>query len=189
MKRTAGLISAEMTNPTVLPVGVRVRPLLIHRDHRGALTEIYRASWWMEIAPGQWNFVQSVAGALRGVHVHVRHVDYIVALQGRAGVGLCDLRPGSPTEGVGALIDVGREGPAALTIPPGVAHGILAHEPAIFAYAVSEYWDLADEIACHWSDPALAIPWPIVAPSLSERDAGAPPVAAIRGLIPPYAGS
>lgn len=182
-------MSVGTASPIVLPVGVLVRPLVSHGDHRGALTEIYRATWAMEIAPVQWNFVQSVAGALRGVHVHLRHVDYIVALQGRASVGLCDLRPGSPTEGVGVLLEVGQDGPAALTVPPGVAHGILAHEPAIFADAVSEYWDPADEIACHWSDPALAIPWPVVGASLSERDAAAPPVAAIRGLIPPYAGS
>ena len=45
----------------------------------------------------------------------------------------------------------------AITIPHGVAHGFLFHEPSIHLYAVSRYWDTADELACFWGDAGLAI--------------------------------
>ena len=109
----------------------------------------------------QWNAVWSEAGVLRGVHVHVRHDDYLTVPVGRASVGLRDLRRGSPTEGLTALVELGREQPGALVIPHGVAHGFYFHEPSLHVYAVSEYWDPADELACNWADPELGIEWPV----------------------------
>jgi len=52
--------------------------LSTHWDARGALTEIFRGDWPDVAAPVQWNFVHSEANVLRGVHVHVTHVDYLV---------------------------------------------------------------------------------------------------------------
>jgi dTDP-4-dehydrorhamnose 3,5-epimerase len=89
-----------------LPEGVVIRALAIHRDERGWLTEIFRREWPTGIAPVQWNAVRSAAGMLRGVHVHVHHTDHIALLQGRAGFGLHDLRPASPTFGRTALIEI-----------------------------------------------------------------------------------
>jgi dTDP-4-dehydrorhamnose 3,5-epimerase len=48
------------------------------RDRRGSLTEIFRQEWVNSVVPVQWNYVQSEANVLRGVHVHVNHIDYLV---------------------------------------------------------------------------------------------------------------
>jgi dTDP-4-dehydrorhamnose 3,5-epimerase len=169
-----------------LPHGVIHRPLTMHCDERGALTEVFRQSWDAAVKPVQWNIMTSEAGILRGVHVHPRHVDYVVLVHGRASMGLRDLRPGSPTEGLATLIEMRGDPISALTIPPGVAHGFLFHEPSTLLYGVSEYWDPADEIGCHWADPALEIPWPVTAARTSARDAEAPPLSEVLRYIPPF---
>jgi dTDP-4-dehydrorhamnose 3,5-epimerase len=157
-----------------LPHGVGLRRLVSHGDGRGSFTEIFRASWGVGVEPVQWNFVESRAGVLRGVHFHLRHADYLIILRGRASVGLCDLRPDSPTAGRAALVEMRGDALSALTLPPGVAHGFYFHEPSLHAYAVSHYWDERDERGCRWDDDALGIRWPAAAPVLSERDAALP---------------
>jgi len=161
---------------TTLPVGTSLVPLEAHDDERGVFVELYRLEWETGVVPVQWNAVRSRAGVLRGVHVHIRHNDYLTVPFGRASVGLRDLRRGSPTEGVAAVVDLDGERPAALVIPHGVAHGFYFHEPSLHVYAVSEYWDSEDELGCHWADPELEIPWPCGSAQVSERDAQSPPL-------------
>jgi dTDP-4-dehydrorhamnose 3,5-epimerase len=156
---------------TTLPAGVVVRPLEAHGDERGTFTELYRLEWETGVTPIQWNAVRSDAGVLRGVHVHIRHDDYLTVPYGRAAVGLRDLRRGSPTENLSRLVELGGDQQAALVIPHGVAHGFYFFEPSLHVYAVTEYWDPNDELACHWADPELQIPWPVQSAQVSERDA------------------
>jgi dTDP-4-dehydrorhamnose 3,5-epimerase len=163
-----------------LPQGVSLRSLQTHHDERGSLTELFRASWVAGTDVVQWNYSESKARVLRGVHVHVKHADYLILLRGRATIGLRDLRIGSPTESMTALVEMQGTKPHALTIPPGVAHGFYFHEPSTHLYAVSEYWDKRDELGCRWADPELEINWPDVAPLISERDAALP---SLRELI------
>ncbi|MCU0494658.1 MAG: dTDP-4-dehydrorhamnose 3,5-epimerase family protein [Chloroflexaceae bacterium] len=169
-----------MIQTAQLPLGVELRQLTMHRDDRGSFTEIYRAMWPTGVQPIQWNLVQSAAGVLRGVHVHVRHADYLIIAAGRASVGLHDLRSDSPTAGKAALVEMCGEHLAAITIPPGVAHGFYFHEPSMHIYAVSHYWDTADELGCRWDDPALAIPWPKARAHISPRDAALPGLTALK---------
>ena len=157
-----------------LPQGVSVRSLQTHHDERGSLTELFRASWGTGIDVVQWNYSESEAGVLRGVHVHVKHADYLIVLRGRASIGLRDLRMGSPSEGLTALVEMQGTKPHALIIPPGVAHGFYFQVPSAHLYAVSKYWDPLDELGCHWADPALEINWPEIAPLISARDAALP---------------
>jgi dTDP-4-dehydrorhamnose 3,5-epimerase len=173
-------------NLDTLPSGVRLRALTMNHDHRGMLTEVFRNSWQTDIVPVQWNITSTTAGVLRGVHVHLRHADYLITLAGRSSIGLRDLRPGSPTEGATALVEMSGEQLSALTIPAGVAHGFYFHGPSIHLYAVSDYWDATDELGCHWADPALEISWPVTSAILSERDAALPPLRAIGRAIPPW---
>src|SRR5262245_34707583 len=109
-----------------LPVGVRARALVTHGDQRGSLTEMFRAAWEPELAVVQWNIVRSEANVLRGVHLHVRHADYLVVLDGEMLVGLRDLRRDSPTYGCSATQALTGSAMTALVIPPGVAHGFLS---------------------------------------------------------------
>lgn len=139
----------------------------------------------------QWNLVRSGARVFRGVHLHLAHADYLVLVAGEMTIGLKDLRAGSPSEGATALITMREDAPSALVIPPGVAHGFLFREPSIHAYAVSRYWDPANELGCHWQDQELGIPWPI-APAevatycLSSRDAQLPGLSRVAPQIPRY---
>jgi dTDP-4-dehydrorhamnose 3,5-epimerase len=163
----------------LLPTGVALVPLVPHRDDRGVFTELFRSEWGTGVAPVQWNAVVSEPGVLRGVHVHPRHDDYLVLHAGRAAVGLRDLRRGSETEGRACVVEMDGEAPAALVIPHGVAHGFWFQSRSLHIYAVSHYWDTADELGCHWADPALGIDWPAGEPRCSERDEALPPLAAL----------
>jgi dTDP-4-dehydrorhamnose 3,5-epimerase len=168
-----------------LPAGTLVRRLEAHADERGVFTELYRLEWGAGIEPVQWNAVRSEAGVLRGTHVHIRHDDYLTVPFGRASVGLRDLRSGSPTEGLSALVELSAERPAALAIPHGVLHGFYFHEPSLHVYAVSEYWDPTDELGCHWADSELEIPWPASSARVSERDERAQPLRALLAELEP----
>jgi len=170
---------------TTLPAGTSLVPLDAHEDERGAFVELYRLEWETGVVPVQWNAVRSEAGVLRGVHVHIRHDDYLTVPYGSAAVGLRDLRRDSPTKGLATIVELDGEHPAALAIPHGVAHGFYFREPSLHVYAVSEYWDPEDELGCHWADPELEIPWPCRSAQVSERDAQSPPLQALLDRLAP----
>jgi dTDP-4-dehydrorhamnose 3,5-epimerase len=169
-----------------LPHGVELRRLTAYPDDRGCVTEIFRSEWPTGIAPVQWTMTSSQAGVLRGVHVHVRHDDYFVLVQGVAWIGLHDLRAGSPSARRAALFELRGDAPASLFIPHGVAHGFLFTEPSMFALGTSHYYDPADELGCHWRDPGLGLAWPVGTARVSARDAALPPVREVAPQIPPW---
>ena len=74
----------------------------------------------------------------------------------------------------------------AITIPHGVAHGFLFHEPSTHIYAVSHYWDTADELACFWGDGELGIEWPFEPTLVSERDGSAQTLKSLLSEIEQY---
>jgi dTDP-4-dehydrorhamnose 3,5-epimerase len=170
----SGAVGRALARGESLPLGVNLRSLQPHQDERGSLTELFRTSWETGVDVVQWNYVETKAEVLRGVHLHLKHFDYLILLNGHATIGLRDLRHDSTTEGLSALIEMHGNDPHALTIPPGVAHGFYFHAPSLHIYGVSEFWDHNDELGCHWSDPALEICWPNAAPVISARDAALP---------------
>ena len=172
--------------PALLPDGTLLRPLIAHADERGVFTELYRLEWETGVNPIQWNAVRSEAGVLRGVHVHVRHRDYLTLPYGRAVIGLRDLRRGSATEGLSVLVELSGDEPASLVIPCGVAHGFYFHEPSLHVYAVTEYWNPDDELGCHWADPELELSWPDQSPRVSDRDATSQSLRALLDELEPW---
>ena len=157
--------------------GLRVRPLEPNADARGSFTEIFAASWESGIVPAQWSVVKSAAGVLRGMHLHRRHDEYFLLVEGRASVGLRDVRPGSPTNGASCLLEFTEKAPAALSFPRGIVHGWYFHEPSIHVQAVSETYPEYredDNLGCLWSDPDLGIPWPETPRLVSPRAAAFP---------------
>lgn len=161
---------------------VELRELRTHADDRGALTELMRESWMAGTPPPvQFNYVRSLANVLRGVHLHVRHWDYLIVPEGKATIGLVDLRPRSTTFRKTQVVRMRGDAMCLLTIPPGVAHGFHFTEAGVFLYGLSDYWDpVNDELACQWDDPALGLDWGIPGtPVLSERDASAGPLSAM----------
>ncbi len=159
--------------------GVRVRPLAPHRDARGSFTEVFSQAWECGFAPAQWSVVRSARGTLRGMHLHRRHDEYFHVVQGRAHVGLRDLRPGSPTEGCSSLLELSAGEPSILLFPPGILHGWMFPEDSVHLQAVSEtYGDYHadDNLGCRWDDPGLDIPWPERPTLLADRARTFPPL-------------
>jgi dTDP-4-dehydrorhamnose 3,5-epimerase len=136
-----------------LPAGVVLTNLAMHPDERGVFTEVFRNQWDTGVDPVQWNVVSSNNGVLCGVHLHPSHDDYLLILWGRATVGLQDLRRSSDTYGLAATAELSDDELRAIAIP----HGFLLHESSIHLYAVSHYWDTADELACFWA-PLCSVP-------------------------------
>jgi dTDP-4-dehydrorhamnose 3,5-epimerase len=175
-------VASLTISAVLLPDGTSLLRLTPHPDDRGVFTELYRASWEPGVTPAQWNAVRSEPNVLRGVHVHVRHADYLTLVVGRATIGLHDLRPGSSTEGLGTTVELDASKPAALVIPVGVAHGFYFHDVSVHVYAVSHEFDPADELGCRFDDPGLGISWPCTDPLVSPRDEALGPLTELRDV-------
>lgn len=172
--------------PPVLPFGVVLRPLPGHADHRGEIVELFQDEWDTGVKPVQWNVFNSGANVLRGMHVHLRHTDYLVVSAGRMLVALRDLRRGSPTDGLGVSFELQGEDGVALVIPPGVGHAFYCEFSSSMLQGTSHAFDTSDELGCHWADPELGIQWPNIEPLLSDRDRHAPPLRELLPLLPPF---
>jgi len=154
----------------LLPQGVILKYLKSFPDERGIFTELYRESWIKDTEYIQWNVVNSKARVFRGVHLHIKHFDYLSIMKGRAIFGLHDMRRNSPTYQLSAMVELNESKPGTLIIPPGVAHGFYFFEASTHIYAVSEYWNTDDELGCHFLDEHLKLDWPDKKPILSLHD-------------------
>jgi dTDP-4-dehydrorhamnose 3,5-epimerase len=170
----------------VIP-GVERRPLVPHSDARGTLREMWRrSSQPMEIR--QVLVTTSSAGALRGMHYHLRQSDLCYVVTGAVFMALVDLRT-DPT-----VTEEMRLGDSeSIFIPPGVAHGYATEKGATVCYLLTEEVDGSDEFGFRYDDRDAAISWPVAAPKLSDRDREAgtldAAVTAVRAHQAGYAGS
>lgn len=162
-----------------LPQGVVLSALTPHADDRGVFTEIYREEWGLGCAAIQWNAVRNEPDVLRGVHVHRNHDDYLVPVAGKLVIGLHDVRPDSPTSGLSAMVTIDSAAPHGIVVPTGVAHGFYSPDGGMHIYAVSHYWNMADEMGCRYDCPELGLDWPTTTPKLSDRDRDAGTYAAM----------
>ncbi|MCB9778472.1 MAG: dTDP-4-dehydrorhamnose 3,5-epimerase [Alphaproteobacteria bacterium] len=163
--------------PTELP-GV----LLLHterfRDHRGWVSESYRASR----LPGlgipdhfaQENTSWSEQGVLRGLHFQEREPQgkLITVHRGAIRDVAVDLRPDSPTHGQWTAVTLQEADGVSLWVPPGCAHGFYVLQgPAIVSYKLTAEWAPQWDRCLAWDDPTLAIDWQLTSPPvLSDRD-------------------
>ncbi len=173
------------TVPSAIP-NVRFGTTPAHGDQRGSFLELWRAPEFPDQQFSQANLSTSVAGVLRGLHLHRRQDDLWVVATGRAFVALVDVRPlltaavSAPTPVVETRELVAGDW---VVIPSGVAHGFLAVDPLQLVYFVTNLYDGSDELGFAWDDPAVAVPWPAVQtssdgrPVLSDRDRSNPPLA------------
>jgi dTDP-4-dehydrorhamnose 3,5-epimerase len=170
----------------VLPTGVRAFDLgcLVHE--RGSLTEIYRQDWWPHGPARQWNLVTSARGVLRGIHIHLRDAEYYALVAGKALIGYRDVRPGSPTHGAVALVELAASRPVALAAPPGLAHGVYCLEPFTLLVGTTGERDQGAEAGCHWRDPDLEIPWPFETAIVSAQDDALGCLRDVLGSVPRY---
>ena len=131
----------------------------------------------------QDNHSGSARGVLRGLHYQVQQTQgRLVRVIAGAAFDVCvDLRRSSPHFGRAVCAVLDARDRRMLWIPPGFAHGFLALEDRTeFVYKCTDFYAPAHERSLLWSDPALAIDWPLAgigAPLLSAKDAAAAPLA------------
>ena len=159
----------------------------VYGDARGHFLETYNSRefqrWGIDRRFVQDNASHSVRGVLRGLHYQLGRpqAKLVRVVEGAVFDVAVDLRRGSPTFGrwVGEVLN--GQNHRLLFIPEGFAHGFyVLSERAEFVYKCSDFWSPGDERGLLWSDPALAIDWPIPAgtnPLLSGKDQNHPRLA------------
>lgn len=170
----------------------------VHADERGRFLETFREERYREAGIEgpfvQDNLARSRRGVLRGLHFQHPNAQgkLVQVLRGAVHDVAVDVRVGSDTFGRWAGVRLTADNHRQLWIPPGFAHGYLAlEEPAEVHYKCTEVYHPESEHALRWDDPAVGIDWPLEeagpgAPVLSDRDASAPGLEALRerGALP-----
>ena len=170
---------------TSLP-GVLVIEPRVFADGRGAFMERYHAPRYAEAgiaAPFvQDNWSRSRRGVVRGLHFQRERPQgkLVEVVRGEIWDVVVDLRAESPTFGEWQAHPLSGDEPRQLWVPPGLAHGfaVLSDEADVL-YKCTDVYRPDDEGGVAWDDPDLAIPWPVEAPLLSEKDRAFPPLAAL----------
>ncbi len=149
-----------------------------HGDDRGWFTEAYKRSAFTSAGIAtefrQDNHsLSSRAGTLRGLHYQTAPAaqgKLIRVIAGSIFDVVVDLREGGRF-GRWTSFTLTAEDSTMLWVPEGFAHGFqtLAPDTALLYKTTAEY-SPEHERGILWSDPTLAIPWPIAEPLLSERD-------------------
>ena len=181
--------------PSIIPAVLVVEPD-VHRDSRGLFVETYHAEKYRASGIAavfvQDNHTRSVARTLRGLHMQRRkpQAKLIRVIAGEIFDVAVDLRRGSSTFGRSVGVVLSADNFKQCYIPVGFAHGYcVLTDAAEVEYKCSDVYDATDEFGIAWNDPALAIPWPISDPLLSDRDRANPTLAELGDTLPRYEGT
>ncbi|KAA1249058.1 dTDP-4-dehydrorhamnose 3,5-epimerase [Mycobacterium simiae] len=172
----------------------------IHGDSRGLffewLTERKFSSFaGHRLEVRQANCSVSSAGVLRGLHfaqLPPSQAKYVTCVSGSVFDVVVDIRLGSPTFGQWDSVLLDDRDHRSIYIAEGLAHGFLAlQDNSTVMYLCSAEYNPQREHTICATDPSLAIDWPLVhgvPASLSDRDAAAPSLAAVRasGVLPTW---
>jgi len=181
--------------PTKLD-GVYIIEPQVFYDDRGFFLETYHQSRYAESGIN-CNFVQdnlsrSVRGTLRGLHYQLEYAQakLIQVIKGVVFDVVVDIRQDSPNFGQWAGVNLSDENKRQLFVPEGFAHGFcVLSEAADVVYRCTDFYAPEDEGGILWSDPDLAIDWPIEKPLLSDKDSRLPRLADVPPeRLPVYAG-
>ena len=170
--------------PTALPDVLLVEPR-VFGDDRGFFYESWNrrafAAAGIDVDFVQDNHSRSRRGVLRGRHYQVERAQgkLVRAVAGEVFDAVVDLRRSSATFGRSVGVVLSAANRRMLWVPPGFAHGFLVlSEDAEFLYKTTDYWFPEHERTLLWSDPALAIDWPLAGPPvLAAKDAAGTPLA------------
>ena len=162
--------------PTTLKGLLIIEPK-VFEDKRGYFFETHHQerfqSAGLNTAFVQDNLSSSKKGTLRGLHFQITYpqAKLVQAVTGEIFDVAVDIRPESPTFGKWSGVLLSEENKRQLFIPGGFAHGfcVLSKSAHVF-YKCSDYYNPRDEGGILWSDPAIAIDWPIKDPTLSDKD-------------------
>jgi dTDP-4-dehydrorhamnose 3,5-epimerase len=170
---------------TSLP-GVLIIEPKVFGDARGFFFESWNERAFAQATGVNPRFVQdnhsrSRRGVLRGLHyqLHKPQGKLVRAARGAIFDVAVDLRRSSPDFGRWFGVELSEENHRQLWVPPGFGHGFLVlSESADVLYKATDYYAPEHERSLLWSDPAVAIDWPLegVEPLLSVKDAAGLPL-------------
>lgn len=113
-------------------------------------------------------------GTIRGMHYQVppaAEVKLVRCTRGAVWDVIVDLRPDSPTYLNHFGVELSEENHRALYVPQLFAHGYQTlRDNSEVVYQVDEYWAPAHERGLRYSDPRLAIKWPLPPSLVSKKD-------------------
>ncbi|MBP1595137.1 MAG: rmlC [Acidobacteria bacterium] len=164
--------------------GIRTLKARRFTDERGFLLQSYTQSCLLE-AGIRAVFRQAIQSrsrhrVLRGLHFQwdPPQDKLIRCIRGTILDVVVDVRPGSPSLGDHAAVELSETNDATLWVPAGFAHGFMAlADDSIVLYECTAEWAPVAEGGILWCDPALAIEWPDPNPIVSEKDRGLPTLA------------
>jgi dTDP-4-dehydrorhamnose 3,5-epimerase len=151
-------------------------------DSRGFFSETFSAKKFAALAGIDDAFVQdnhslsSQRGTIRGLHCQLApHIQgkLVRCVRGAIWDVAVDARVGSPTFGKWVAAELSAENWQQLWIPGGFVHAFCTLVPDTeVIYKVTGDYDKASEAGVIWSDPDLALPWPVPAGEvvLTEKD-------------------
>lgn len=150
-----------------------------HEDARGWFAETFS----QRAFGGRTTFVQdnevwSRGGVVRGLHC--QRGDDAQAKLVRVAIGrildvAVDVRPGSPTYGRHAAVELSAENGRQMFVPRGFLHGysVLSDEATVI-YKCDNYYAPASEAGVRYDDHELGIDWKVEQPIVSEKDLALP---------------
>ena len=173
---------------TTLPDVMILEPAR-HGDARGFFSESWSVAH-MASAGLHFDFVQdnhsfsTRKGTVRGLHFQgPPHAQDKLVRCGRGALYdvAVDIRRGSPTYGQWTGVELSFENGRQMLVPAGFAHGFMTLTPDCeIIYKCTDTYAPQTEDAVLWNDPAIGIDWPLAdAAILSDKDAAAPPLAAL----------
>jgi len=164
---------------TALPEVLILEPK-VFGDERGFFMESFNARHFEQATGLKREFVQdnhskSARNVLRGLHYQIQHPQgkLVRVVAGEVFDVAVDLRKSSPNFGKWVGVRLSAENKRQLWVPEGFAHGfVVTSDYAEFVYKTTDYWFPEFERSLLWSDPALAIEWPISGqPLVAAKDA------------------
>ena len=176
---------------TDLP-GVLILEPRVFGDDRGFFMETWNGRRYGDLGiPNHFvqdNLSYSVRGVLRGLHFQnpMAQGKLVCVLRGEVFDVAVDIRVGSPTFGRWTGVTLSAENKRQFWVPEGFAHGfVVTGEDALFSYKCTDYYAPEHDGSILWDDPEIGIKWPVEEPTLSEKDAAAPPLAGMpEGSLP-----
>lgn len=174
--------------------GVRIIEPRVFSDGRGFFFESYNHDRYNQYGIKdefiQDNLSFSIKDTLRGLHFQQprSQAKLVQVLSGEVLDVAVDIRTGSPSFGYWIGVLLTSENKKQLYIPKGFAHGFcVLSETAIFSYKCDDFYAPDCERGILWSDPGLAIEWPLISPLLSEKDSSYPCLKDVpRAYLPVY---
>ncbi len=163
---------------TAIPDVLLLEPK-VFGDDRGFFYESWNRRSFAELGMDaefvQDNHSKSQKNVLRGLHYQIEHTQgkLVRVIAGAVYDVAVDLRRSSPTFGKWVGFSLSADDKRMAWIPPGFAHGFcVTSDSAEFLYKTTDYWSPAHERTLLWSDPQLAIAWPLTGePLLAAKDA------------------